>query len=297
MSSDPAIRQSTIVDAGNDGGSYTPSWQQYVSWAGTAGYAFVEYTNRFLRRWLNQDMIERKTVEKAYRINDRGRVLKRSLKEHECCFRSNGDRFVPWLVVERLKNEAACMKYIREHTRIPVPRVLEEYEKDGSFHLWIEYVPGIEMHKLSSEEQSTVMPQGKLWSGILPSVLTCIVQDIVADLQKLRSRVSGGPTGILAPPSTVYSHHFTDFKQQSSPEEEFVFCHGDLSQRNILVDPQTLHIVAIIDWEYGGFYPKEHEIPYYTSPEYSGRQNKQDKYRLVVEGIVEFWRQSQISVA
>jgi hypothetical protein len=31
-----------------------------------------------------------------------------------------------------------------------------------------------------------------------------------------------------------------------------VFCHNDLSQRNVIVDPQLLKIPAIIDWEYAG---------------------------------------------
>ena len=42
---------------------------------------------------------------------------------------------------------------------------------------------------------------------------------------------------------------------RSSESEEFVFCHNDLSMRNVIVDPVSLKICAILDWEYAGFYP------------------------------------------
>ncbi|KAH6635196.1 phosphotransferase enzyme family-domain-containing protein [Chaetomium sp. MPI-SDFR-AT-0129] len=41
----------------------------------------------------------------------------------------------------------------------------------------------------------------------------------------------------------------------------YVFCHNDLHQNNILVDPSTLKITAILDWEYAGFYPAWVECP------------------------------------
>ena len=79
------------------------------------------------------------------------------------------------------------------------------------------------------------------------------------------------------------------------PEEDFVFCHGDLSQSNVLVNPETFQITAVIDWEYGGFFPPEHEIPYYKNSDFSGRQVKSDQFKPAVEKIIEFWRQSQKS--
>lgn len=32
---------------------------------------------------------------------------------------------------------------------------------------------------------------------------------------------------------------------------------------NVIVNPSTLKINAIIDWEYAGFYPPEFEYPFY----------------------------------
>lgn len=60
------------------------------------------------------------------------------------------------------------------------------------------------------------------------------------------------------------------------------------------MDPKTLQIVAIIDWEYGGFFTREHEIPFYESSESSGKQITGDKLRPAADKIIKFWRQSQI---
>ncbi|KAK4145837.1 uncharacterized protein C8A04DRAFT_26316 [Dichotomopilus funicola] len=42
---------------------------------------------------------------------------------------------------------------------------------------------------------------------------------------------------------------------------QFVLCHNDLAQQNVLVDPKTLKIKAIIDWEFAGFWPPWFERP------------------------------------
>ena len=106
-------------------------------------------------------MFECKTAEKEYRINDGGRVLKRSLAQDEYAISSNGEAIVPLLVVERLKNEAECMRFIKENTDIPVPKVLDTYEERGSYHLWMEFVDGVEMSELTDEEQAKIFPQSK----------------------------------------------------------------------------------------------------------------------------------------
>ena len=147
--------------------------RQWTCWVGAAVDAVSNYTTRLFRyNWPYHDVlarraafdhsvIEKKTVEKVYRINDSGRVLKRSLRPDEYCVRSNGEPFIPCLVVERLKNEAACMKFIGDTTDIPVPKILDIYEENGSYHLWTEFVDGVEMSELTADEQSRVIPKGK----------------------------------------------------------------------------------------------------------------------------------------
>ena len=245
------------------------------------------------------EVLEFKSVEKLYRINDGGRVLKRSLRLDECYCRSDGKPAVAPLVVERLQNEAACMTFIRENTDIPVPKVLEAYLEEGVYWLWMEFVEGVAMSELTPEEKFEVIPQGP---HLLSSLSEChgrgiltggAVERVIMALQRLRSRFSGGPTDILAPTTVV--EQLAEWKPRCcSPNEEFVFCHGDLQQDNILVDPRTLRIVAVIDWEYGGFFPREHEIPFYEVSESSGAQLNSDRLRSAVNNMIEFWRQSEV---
>ena len=49
-------------------------------------------------------------------------------------------------------------------------------------------------------------------------------------------------------------------------EEDLVFCHNDFSTHNTIVDPDTLKVNAIIDWEYAGFYPPEFEGMFFRRP-------------------------------
>lgn len=51
---------------------------------------------------------------------------------------------------------------------------------------------------------------------------------------------------------------------RDSKSSEYVFCHNDLSQHNVLVNPVTLKINAIVDWKYTGFFPSFFEFPLYN---------------------------------
>ncbi|OAL74410.1 hypothetical protein A7D00_2443 [Trichophyton violaceum] len=78
----------------------------------------------------------------------------------------------------------------------------------------------------------------------------------IQNLHALRSSKIGGPTGLVIPPYRAMQKSFNDdWEPQQSDKDDFVFCHNDLSQNNVIVDPNSLKIRAIIDWEYAGFYP------------------------------------------
>jgi aminoglycoside phosphotransferase len=53
------------------------------------------------------------------------------------------------------------------------------------------------------------------------------------------------------------------WKMKSFESEDLVFCHNDLSTYNVIVDPVTLKVNAIIDWEYSGFYPEQFESKFF----------------------------------
>ncbi|CAJ2502970.1 Uu.00g103640.m01.CDS01 [Anthostomella pinea] len=179
--------------------------------------------------------------------------VKRSLRPRE--FRT-GYRglHVPRLRNESLRNEAASLRFIRQHTKIPVPTLYCDFEDDDAYYLIMEYIQGVSMSDLSEDQKSIVREE---------------LQNHLATLRTLKSNQLGGPTGIVIPPHRIL--RLVDAERaekntwclQPSIHEEYVFCHNDLSQHNIIVDPTTLKINAIIDWEYAGFYPSRFEYPFY----------------------------------
>lgn len=77
----------------------------------------------------------------------------------------------------------------------------------------------------------------------------------------------GGPSGIVIPPYRIMrctEPEEDDWRLQPSEHNDYVFCHNELSQPNVVVDPETLKINAILDWEYVGFFPARFESPFYT---------------------------------
>jgi aminoglycoside phosphotransferase (APT) family kinase protein len=147
-------------------------------------------------------------------------------------------------------NEAESLRYISQHTNIPVPTVYSDFEDDDAYYLVVEYVEGVNMADLSDKQKTVVLEE---------------LTGHLATLKTLRSNRMGGPSGIAILPYRVMRLTETDsWDFQTSDREEYFFCHNDLSQHNILVDPSTLKITAIVDWEYAGFYPARFEMPFYT---------------------------------
>lgn len=147
-------------------------------------------------------------------------------------------------------NEAASLQYIRKVTNIPVPTLYCAFEDAGAYYLISEYVDGVSMSDLSGAQKETVTEE---------------IEFHLATLRSLTSKNLGGPSGIVIPPYRVtHKTKYDTWAVSASELEEYVFCHNDLSQQNIIVDPDTLKINAIVDWEYAGFYPEYFEFPFYT---------------------------------
>lgn len=187
------------------------------------------------------------TFERKY-YHRGGAFIKRTLRPKE--FRT-GFRglHIPRLRKETLRNEAECLRYIREHTDVPVPTVYCDFEDDDAYYLITEYIDGVSMSELSEEQKIVVGHE---------------IERHLAKLQNLKSKQLGGPTGIVIPPYRVLKASTTDhWRIPVANNEDYLFCHNDLSQQNVIVDPDTLTIKAIIDWEYSGFYPARFERAFY----------------------------------
>lgn len=113
-------------------------------------------------------------------------------------------------------NEAACLKFVREHTDIPVPRLACHFEDNESYYLYTKYIEGRKMTDLSEKDKETVSRE---------------LQAHNAKLRELKSTRLGGPSGIVIPPCRVLEQADRDEKWdlQPSTDEEYVFaitiCH------------------------------------------------------------------------
>ncbi|OAQ65097.1 protein kinase-like protein [Pochonia chlamydosporia 170] len=195
-----------------------------------------------------EDGCEGTTFERKYYHSGMS-YIKRSLRREEFKEGYYGI-YVPRLSKERLQNEAACLRFISRATSIPVPRVFADFEDAGAYYLITEFIDGVSMSELSEEDKVPVRKELEKYLHIL---------------HNLKSNVVGGPSGLVVAPRPVMENTDQDlWVLQPSETDEFVFCHNDLSEYNIIVDPKELTIRAIIDWEYAGYYPEFFEAPIYT---------------------------------
>lgn len=186
--------------------------------------------------------------ERVYYNRD-GFFIKRSLRPSEYITNLKDELYIPRLGKARLQNEAGSLRFICRVSNIPVPTVYGAFEVDGSFFLILEYIDGVNMADLSADQKKIVRTE---------------LQQHLATLQTIKSSTLGGPSGLMIPPYRVLScTENGTWRLQPSDTQEYVLCHKDLSQHNVIVDPQTLKINAIIDWEYAGFFPPYFEAPFY----------------------------------
>ncbi|TKX25605.1 hypothetical protein C1H76_2255 [Elsinoe australis] len=194
--------------------------------------------------------------------------IKRSLRPRE--FRTGYKGLhVPRSGNERLKNEADCMTFVQQNTDVPVPKLYCDFEDDGAYYLIMEYVEGVGMNDLTEVQKLVVKDE---------------LRRHLDTLHSLTSDRLGGPGGLVIPPYRVTLHIDNDtWTPTPSQNEDLVFCHNDLSQPNIVVDPESLKITAILDWEYAGFYPLYFEGAFYErlGPSCAIKEEPDDSQKLL----------------
>jgi hypothetical protein len=71
----------------------------------------------------------------------------------------------------------------------------------------------------------------------------------------------------VIPPYRVTARSFRpEWNMKPRESEDLVFCHNDLSTHNVVVDPETLKVMAVLDWEYAGYYPMKFEGMFFRRP-------------------------------
>ncbi|KAF2241386.1 hypothetical protein BU26DRAFT_525217 [Trematosphaeria pertusa] len=189
-----------------------------------------------------------------------------------------GRKVYPQWSRERLENEAATLKFIASTTSIPVPRFLELYEENGLLHLVTERAVGSTLEDLASNAATKHVAT--------KHVAECLETFILPQLHKLRHHTTGSIDANLPliPPSRItYRDKRSSWSRKTSRLNDFVFCHNDLGQHNIFVDPDTFNITAIIDWEFAGYYTTEFEYPLWLSP-----YNEQGTDHLQTDHLIKF---------
>lgn len=201
-------------------------------------------------------------------ITKKTTFIKRELAAYEQKRRQDGTTITrPW-VEERLKNEALALQLIGEKTTIPVPKFIGVGRNaDDLAYLETERVSGIILEKI---EEQCRMPKGKR-HVIEGDCKTCgsiakenaqkfITVEVLPQLKELRSTTVGLNGFVLPPPWILEHDERENWKPKTTNSASYVFCHGDLAAHNIMVDPETLKVVSIFDWEHAGYFPQEFQV-------------------------------------
>lgn len=177
---------------------------------------------------------------------------------------------------ERLLNEAYALGLVKEHTTIPVPRLLDfGVDDQGRTFVTMERIDGIQLGDIGDECR---MPA----SGGTPhvSVGKCdvcadiannnadnfITKLVLPQLQQLTSYKTGLNGFVLPPPRITETIPRDTWQSITSAEEPFRFIHGDLARHNVMVSPETLEVTYIFDWEHAGYFPPELEAAAWRMP-------------------------------
>lgn len=153
---------------------------------------------------------------------------------------------------ERIANEVKALKLVSERTTIPVPQLLDYgAHPDGRQYLVTKRIDGVTLNQILDQDCAKVACQ---------NALKFINTIVLPQLEKLKSK-ERGIDGFVMPPSWLSPDLQPPWKGKASwktiplNEPAYIFQHGDLSAHNIMMDPVTFEVKALIDWEYAGFFP------------------------------------------
>jgi Phosphotransferase enzyme family len=163
-------------------------------------------------------------------------------------------------------DEAANQKHAYLHspgTKINVPKVYRYFRQSNVGYLVMEFIDGISLEKILLQEHPELIRN-------LAEAIHAFATKVPPDFPGPRN--SGIPRGYLfsedgagKPLSTMkdLNSWLGERARLTAAEPGFgfqlsdcVFCHMDLSRRNIIVQDEFF---CILDWEYAGFYPREFE--------------------------------------
>ncbi|KAJ5972384.1 uncharacterized protein N7479_002302 [Penicillium vulpinum] len=202
-------------------------------------------------------------------------------------------------------SEVSTMRFIAQHTSIPVPKVLCAFTHSGRTYIVMERIKGdiIGSGWVERSENS----KAKLLSQLTERV--CEMRKLQPPEGTRVASVDGGslfdcrvpgPSLRFGPFDNLQDFHRhlrmgIEFDSRLGPEPQelikqqskswpLVFTHGDLSSLNILVRGDD--VVGIIDWGTAGWYPSywEYTTAYQVNPQKSFWVNEVDKFLQPMPG-------------
>ncbi|KAJ5427846.1 Aminoglycoside phosphotransferase [Penicillium cf. griseofulvum] len=160
------------------------------------------------------------------------------------------------------------MRFISQHTSIPVPKVLCAFTRSGWTYIVMERIRG------------DIIGEG--WVNRSEDSKAKLLSQLAEKIREMRE---------LQPIQNFHRHlrmgmdfdsrvdlEIQELIKQQSKTWPLVFTHGDLSSLNILARRDD--IVGIIDWETAGWYPSywEYTSAYQVNPQNSFWVNEIDKF-------------------
>jgi aminoglycoside phosphotransferase len=194
----------------------------------------------------------------------------------------------PWVHL----TEAATMRFVASKTSVPVPRVHCAFVRNNQAIIVMDRIRGTSLSRawktLSEADRDAICEQLRTMLRELRSLppppdagIESCVGGTLRDARITRSRPRFGPFKTAQEfhrwlrhefqpgehPENSEDHDWEEIRdmveKQDGPWPPPVFTHGDLNPSNIMV--RDGRVVAIIDWEYSGWYPPYWE---YTSTWY-----------------------------
>ncbi|XXH00871.1 hypothetical protein Hte_007222 [Hypoxylon texense] len=172
--------------------------------------------------------------------------------------------------------EAEAMRFVRDHTSIPVPEVYNAYwdEESGRVRIVMEYIEGERLDyawdKLTEEEKESVTGQlrnhftelRKISGSFIGSVDGSACDDVYFEdkpgVYGPYSDEDAFNRGIIQAWTTGHDDpwilNLCEMFRTTMKGHKIVMTHNDYYPRNILV--RGSEVVAVLDWERSGFYPE-----------------------------------------
>lgn len=177
------------------------------------------------------------------------------------------------------QREVLAMRFVYEHTTIPVPRVYKIWEAPevGS------YIRFFAMDYIRGQRLDYTWPNLSIWESFVSPGLSKATLGNSAIFQDPRSSIPGplGPTPRRCPDQLVswqgpegpfldsvalntfinervWREAGAEIPARFRIPEPLFFTHQDINMRNVILDQNNL--VWLIDWDWSGFYPRYFEF-------------------------------------